>query len=76
MEDQVPRIMDSVFECTWEMIEKDPSEFSEHRVECFNLLHVINRHCFSCKFLPSHDLHSLTVYRFCRVRQSKIQVYH
>ncbi|KAL2110664.1 hypothetical protein VUR80DRAFT_870 [Thermomyces stellatus] len=46
MEDQVPLIMESVFECTLDMINKDFSEFPEHRVEFFNLLRSINLHCF------------------------------
>ncbi|UKZ63554.1 uncharacterized protein TrAtP1_004784 [Trichoderma atroviride] len=46
MEDQVPTIMENVFECTLEMINKDFSEFPEHRVEFFNLLRAINLHCF------------------------------
>lgn len=51
MEDQVPIIMQNVFECTLEMINKDFSEFPEHRVEFFNLLRAINLHCFPCTWL-------------------------
>lgn len=46
MEDQVPAIMENVFECTLEMINKDFSEFPEHRVEFFTLLRSVNLHCF------------------------------
>ncbi|OBT83509.1 hypothetical protein VE02_06876 [Pseudogymnoascus sp. 03VT05] len=46
MEDQVPVIMENVFECTLNMINKDFSEFPEHRVEFFSLLRAINMHCF------------------------------
>jgi exportin-1 len=52
MEDQVPIIMENIFECTLDMINKDFSEFPEHRVEFFNLLRAINLHCFpgeSCR---------------------------
>ncbi|POR31722.1 Exportin-1 [Tolypocladium paradoxum] len=49
MEDQVPTIMENVFECTLDMINKDFSEFPEHRVEFFNLLRAINLHCFPGK---------------------------
>lgn len=49
MEDQVPTIMENVFECTLEMINKDFSEFPEHRVEFFSLLRAINIHCFPGK---------------------------
>ena len=51
MEDQVPTIMENVFECTLEMINKDFSEFPEHRVEFFTLLRAINLHCFPGKVL-------------------------
>lgn len=46
MEDQIGVIMENVFECTLEMINKDFSEFPEHRVEFFALLRAINTHCF------------------------------
>ena len=51
MEDQVPTIMENVFECTLDMINKDFSEFPEHRVEFFNLLRAINLHCFPGKII-------------------------
>ncbi|KAF2204705.1 hypothetical protein GQ43DRAFT_128534 [Delitschia confertaspora ATCC 74209] len=46
MEDQVGNIMDCVFECTLDMINKDFSEYPEHRVEFFRLLRAINLRCF------------------------------
>ena len=46
MEDQIINIMDSVFECTLDMINKDFSEYPEHRVEFFKLLRTINLRCF------------------------------
>lgn len=46
MEDKVPTIMQNVFECTLEMINKDFSEYPEHRVEFFKLLKAINFFCF------------------------------
>lgn len=46
MEDKVPTIMENVFECTLEMINRDFSEYPEHRVEFFKLLKAINLHCF------------------------------
>jgi exportin-1 len=51
MEDQVPIIMENVFECTLEMINKDFSEFPEHRVEFFTLLRAINLQCFPGLFV-------------------------
>ncbi|KAF8458891.1 CRM1 C terminal-domain-containing protein [Terfezia claveryi] len=46
MEDKVPVIMENVFECTLDMINKDFSEYPEHRVEFFKLLRAINLNCF------------------------------
>lgn len=63
MEDQVPIIMENVFECTLDMINKDFSEFPEHRVEFFNLLRAINLHCFPGKDIP--DSASVTAHSRC-----------
>lgn len=38
--------MENVFECTLEMINKDFSEYPQHRVEFFKLLKAINLYCF------------------------------
>lgn len=46
MSDKVPTIMENVFECTLEMINKDFSEYPQHRVEFFKLLKSINLFCF------------------------------
>ncbi|KAJ5248663.1 CRM1 C terminal-domain-containing protein [Penicillium chermesinum] len=46
MEDKIPAIMDSVFTCTLEMINKDFHEYPEHRVQFFKLLQAINLYCF------------------------------
>ena len=46
MTDKVTMILDASFECTLEMINKDFSEFPEHRVGFFKLLRAINLHCF------------------------------
>ncbi len=46
MEDQIMNILDNVFECTLDMINKDFSEYPEHRVEFFKLLRTINLRCF------------------------------
>lgn len=48
----MPIIMENVFECTLEMINKDFSEYPEHRVEFFKLLRAINMYCF-----PGKQLH-------------------
>ena len=46
MEDRIPVIMENVFECTLDMINKDFSEYPQHRVEFFKLLKAINYCCF------------------------------
>ncbi|KIW93532.1 uncharacterized protein Z519_06137 [Cladophialophora bantiana CBS 173.52] len=46
MDDKVGPIMDSIFECTLEMINKDFHEYPEFRVEFFKLLQAINLFCF------------------------------
>lgn len=46
MQDKIPIIMENVFECTLEMINKDFSEYPEHRVEFFKLLRAIDLSCF------------------------------
>lgn len=42
----MPAIMESVFECTLDMINKDFHEYPEHRVQFFKLLQAINLYCF------------------------------
>ncbi|KAL1923674.1 uncharacterized protein VTP21DRAFT_8654 [Calcarisporiella thermophila] len=46
MTDKVPIILEAVFECTLNMINKDFAEYPEHRVAFFKLLQAINKHCF------------------------------
>lgn len=46
MTEQVPAILDAIFECTLDMINKDFSEYPEHRVAFFQLLRAINQRCF------------------------------
>lgn len=44
--ERIPAIMDAVFECTLDMINKDFAEFPEHRVAFFQFLRSVNLHCF------------------------------
>jgi len=44
---QIPQILDAVFECTLEMINKNFEEFPEHRTNFFLLIQAINKGCFS-----------------------------
>lgn len=46
MDDKIPVIMENVFECTLDMINKDFHEYPEHRVQFFKLLQAINLYCF------------------------------
>lgn len=44
--EKVPVILDAVFECTLNMINKDFEEYPEHRLGFFKLLRAINQYCF------------------------------
>jgi exportin-1 len=46
---QIPPVLDAVFEPTLEMINKDFTEFPEHRGGLYRLLRAINSHCFPGK---------------------------
>ncbi|KAJ3269891.1 Karyopherin transporter [Terramyces sp. JEL0728] len=46
MSDKVPAILDAVFECTLNMINKNFEEYPEHRIGFFKLLQSINVSCF------------------------------
>lgn len=46
MSDKIRPILDAVFECTLNMINKDFVEFPEHRVNFFKLISAINVNCF------------------------------
>uniref|UniRef100_A0A915DCR9 Exportin-1 n=1 Tax=Ditylenchus dipsaci TaxID=166011 RepID=A0A915DCR9_9BILA len=43
---QVPSILNAVFACTLEMINKDMEAYPEHRTNFFQLLSALNRYCF------------------------------
>jgi len=43
---QILSILDAVFVCTLEMINKDMEGYPEHRTNFYQLMNVINRHCF------------------------------
>lgn len=55
--DDVPRIMDALFEVTLEMITKNFEDFPEHRIRFFEFLKAINQHCFPALFNipPEHQ---------------------
>jgi exportin-1 len=63
MEDKVLAIMENVFECTLQMINKDFSEYPEHRVAFFKLMRAINLCCFSCTQITLSTLAKLSAYR-------------
>ena len=46
MDDKIAPVMDSIFECTLEMINKDFHEYPDFRVGFFKLLQAINLFCF------------------------------
>ncbi|KAK6109291.1 Exportin-1 [Brugia pahangi] len=43
---EVIRILDAVFTCTLEMINRDMEEYPEHRLNFFSLLQALNHECF------------------------------
>jgi exportin-1 len=55
--EEVPRIMEAVFECTLEMITKNFEDFPEHRIRFFEFLKAVNQHCFTALFNipPEHQ---------------------
>src|SRR5262245_41927305 len=61
MEDKVPLVLDNVFECTLQMINKDFSEYPEHRVEFFKLLRAINLNCFPALWRLNQDQWKLVI---------------
>jgi len=46
MTSEVPAILEALFECTLEMINKNLEEYPEHRIHFFRLLQSITAHCF------------------------------
>lgn len=55
--DEVPRILEAVFECTLEMITKNFEDYPEHRIRFFELLKAVNEFCFPALFNipPEHQ---------------------
>jgi exportin-1 len=53
--DEVPRIMEAVFECTLQMITTNFEDFPDHRIKFFGFLRAVNSDCFPALFnIPSH----------------------
>ncbi|KAJ3102309.1 Karyopherin transporter [Phlyctochytrium planicorne] len=44
--DKVPKVLDAIFECTLNMINKDFESVPEHRLGFFKLIHAVNSSCF------------------------------
>lgn len=55
--DDVPRIMEAIFECTLQMITKNFEDFPEHRIRFYEFLRAVNARCFSALFNipPAHQ---------------------
>lgn len=55
MNNDLPKIMDYIFQPTLEMITKNMSDYPEHRLAFFKFLREANNHCFYGLFsIPSH----------------------
>ena len=50
MSEQVPRVLEAVFEPTLRMITTNFEDFPEHRLAFFKLLKATNTHCFAALF--------------------------
>jgi len=48
--EDVPRILEAVFECTLTMITVNFEDYPEHRIRFFEFLKAINQHCFPALF--------------------------
>eukprot|EP00163_Fabomonas_tropica_P004111 TRINITY_DN1363_c0_g1_i1.p1 TRINITY_DN1363_c0_g1~~TRINITY_DN1363_c0_g1_i1.p1 ORF type:complete len:1060 (+),score=349.96 TRINITY_DN1363_c0_g1_i1:415-3594(+) len=57
----VPRIFEAVLECTLQMITNDMTNFPEHRINLFQLLHAITVHCSSTLFAMNNDQFKLVI---------------
>mmetsp|Transcript_24446 Transcript_24446/g.36925 ORF Transcript_24446/g.36925 Transcript_24446/m.36925 type:complete len:1073 (-) Transcript_24446:298-3516(-) len=57
----VPRIMEAVFECTLQMITTNFEDFPEHRIRFFEFLKAINSHTFSALFNIPPEYQKLVV---------------
>lgn len=57
----VPRIMEAVFECTLQMITTNFEDFPEHRIRFFEFLKAINAHTFSALFSIPPEYQKLVV---------------
>lgn len=55
--DDVPRILESVFECTLQMITTNFEDFPEHRIRFYEFLRAVNSYCFAALFNipPQHQ---------------------
>jgi len=53
----VPRILEAVFECTLQMITVNFEDYPEHRIRFFEFLRSVNSHCFPALFNipPEHQ---------------------
>lgn len=57
----VPRIMESIFECTLQMITANFEDYPEHRIKFFQFLQAVNTHCFPALFNIPPDHQKLVV---------------
>lgn len=57
VQNDVPRIMEAVFECTLQMITQNFEDYPEHRIRFFEFLRAINHCCFPALFSipPEHQ---------------------
>ena len=44
--DDIPKVFEALFECTFHMISKDGEEYPEHRRNFYKMLQATTVHCF------------------------------
>lgn len=62
VQNDVPQIMEAVFEITLQMITENFEDFPEHRIRFFEFLRAVNKHCFPALFNIPADHQKLVVH--------------
>lgn len=57
----IQNIYACIFECTLAMIKNNFEDYPEHRVNFFNLIRAINKHCFQAFFTIPPEMFKLTI---------------
>ena len=69
--DDIPKVFEALFECTFHMISKDGEEYPEHRRNFYKMLQATTVHCF-----PGQPITVCTVGIRCYVIPTVLYVLH